>query len=906
MPELTFKSAGISSREIDLSGPTGVQPVGTPAGVIGTSNRGPAFVPVMLANTADFYARFGYTDGEKFGPIAVVEWLRYTKAVTFTRVLGAGNGKKATTSGDNAGRVENSGFVVGAQQVQDNGKLGHNVYANQGGQGQGRLYFLGALMLQAADATLFTDAGMPSDADIDSSTPRAHPIIRGVIMAASGVVPTLSGSTYQNAGAPSSTAHSAQASNGGGLRGGMTGTVNIGDAKQEFVMLMNGHNGLDGVPLVITASFDIDQANYIGNVLNTDPAQIEQKGHYLYAHWPIHSVQAVITGSGILSPSGSINSGLDVTKYQDAAFLVTSSLSRNQGNSVVPNYENWEYRYKAPKSSWVISQKFGGKAKNLFRLHSRDDGCYACTKVKFSIENIANSQNDTYEYGKFDLVVRDFDDTDSNKIVLEQFRGVSLDPTSDRYAARVIGDSYTYYDFDKKQGAQKLVTKGVHSNKSSYVRIEMNSAVDDAEVDATALPVGFRGPWHLITSGTSHLTTISSGTVGSFSSHVTGANHYQRLGPSQGLGIGQAEVYKRSVVPPVPFREHLKTGESPKEILNKGFYWGVQWEIKKTLTEPNGSTEVDPSIEAWTKWFPDFATSWQTSWVGDNEGTADSLGTTYDADIFHNNMFTLENILVRTGSNNVADAKEWLSASYVRKGGITSNATNKTRALSVSKDFGDLSVRPYCKFNFFWQGGWDGLNIFNRDSHQMLNAAALREMGEAAQGETNASTIASFRKAVDIMSERDDVDIKLLAIPGMRSTSITDYAIDAVEDRFDALYIMDIEERDTENNVVTSSADQKIGVQYTANRLSSRGLDTSFAAAYFPDVIVKDPIVGSNVRVPPSVAVLGAFALNDAVAHPWFAAAGFTRGALESTSEAAVNLSIEQILILYIQQILIR
>ena len=44
-------------------------------------------------------------------------------------------------------------------------------------------------------------------------------------------------------------------------------------------------------------------------------------------------------------------------------------------------------------------------------------------------------------------------------------------------------------------------------------------------------------------------------------------------------------------------------------------------------------------------------------------------------------------------------------------------------------------------------------------------------------------------------------------------------------------------------------------------------------------------------RVPPSVAVLGAFAYNDAVAFPWFAPAGYARGALANTSDIAVRLS---------------
>jgi phage tail sheath protein FI len=47
----------------------------------------------------------------------------------------------------------------------------------------------------------------------------------------------------------------------------------------------------------------------------------------------------------------------------------------------------------------------------------------------------------------------------------------------------------------------------------------------------------------------------------------------------------------------------------------------------------------------------------------------------------------------------------------------------------------------------------------------------------------------------------------------------------------------------------------------------------------------------TNVQVPPSVVVLGAMALNDAVAHPWFAPAGFARGSLATVVESAVKLN---------------
>ena len=146
MAELTFKSPGVSTREIDLSGPANVLPQGTPAGVVGTAQKGRAFVPITVATYQDFVAEFGATDGEKFGPLAMYEWFQNARAGTYVRVLGVGDGKKRLDSGDNAGKVNFAGFVAGTEQVQANGNLGPNPYAgtNPGDYegALGRTYFL--------------------------------------------------------------------------------------------------------------------------------------------------------------------------------------------------------------------------------------------------------------------------------------------------------------------------------------------------------------------------------------------------------------------------------------------------------------------------------------------------------------------------------------------------------------------------------------------------------------------------------------------------------------------------------------------------------------------------------------------------------------------------------------------
>ena len=159
MAELTFRSAGVSTREIDLSGPTVTGPQGIPAGVIGTSVGGPAFVPVTFANFSEFVSVFGETDGEKFGPLAVNEWLKNARALTYLRVLGVGDGKKRNAT---SGVVTNAGFFVGNDQVQTNGQLGANTYANASDSAsiKGRTYFLGCFMSESNGSTIFSSAGI--------------------------------------------------------------------------------------------------------------------------------------------------------------------------------------------------------------------------------------------------------------------------------------------------------------------------------------------------------------------------------------------------------------------------------------------------------------------------------------------------------------------------------------------------------------------------------------------------------------------------------------------------------------------------------------------------------------------------------------------------------------------------
>ena len=111
MAEQTFRSPGFYEREIDLS-ERSEEVVGVPAGVIGTSEVGPAFIPVTIGSINDFVNRFGELDRTKFAPYAVNEFLKNRTALTFIRVLGAGANDTSTDieATRAQGTVRNAGF----------------------------------------------------------------------------------------------------------------------------------------------------------------------------------------------------------------------------------------------------------------------------------------------------------------------------------------------------------------------------------------------------------------------------------------------------------------------------------------------------------------------------------------------------------------------------------------------------------------------------------------------------------------------------------------------------------------------------------------------------------------------------------------------------------------------------
>jgi hypothetical protein len=95
-------------------------------------------------------------------------------------------------------------------------------------------------------------------------------------------------------------------------------------------------------------------------------------------------------------------------------------------------------------SPMVVSEVRGGEVSDLFQVITISDGDTANFQVKITVQNI---NLDTME---FDLLVRDFNDTDDNQVVLEKYSRCSMDPNSVGYIGRKIGTSDGEYELRSK------------------------------------------------------------------------------------------------------------------------------------------------------------------------------------------------------------------------------------------------------------------------------------------------------------------------------------------------------------------------------------------------------------------------------------------------------------------------
>ena len=906
MAEQTFRSPGFFDQEIDLSGRV-TAVTGIPAGFVGTAQKGPAFVPVTVGSFADFETKFGSLDPKRFGPYAVEKWLEQRTACTYVRVLGAGANETATHIGNTrtAGIVSNAGFIV-------SGTLDTAAGANGLMSSKGSVQFITA----RHNATAEEANGFPVFTDNDSVvSANDTSLIRGVVLLSSGTrLLTLDNDAFFDVSAATNVA-----------KVGAIGGSSLTQSKYFKIILSSSEGKTFGSDetfaglRILSASLDPNDGAYIGKILNTDPLRFQEEQHLLYADFAVeHDLAPVISGEngGVRILSGTQNTSGDDPLANQFEVL----------------FGRFDTRYTTPKTTPFISQPYGKAEFDLFHFECIDDGSYANEKFKISIAGLKASTNEKQPFGSFEVQVRSFEDSDGNSSILERYPNCSLDPKSDRYIARLVGDKKVRFDFDQEDpDERRLVVTGKYPNVSARIRIVMNEQADKGLTPKDALPFGYRG---IPTIKTTDTLTDSPTAPLTVDGTVFGDGSARRLtNGADGLPASS------SIVPPLPFRVKVTKGpvSSSPDFLGKPgddervdgrLYWGVKTNpmplssstdtnlgMTNAALDSNKGAGINPLIRAYTRF------------LGIEK--LDALVTGSGKDVFNNNKFSLSRVALYNHADALTDvttrvtgtAKEHiLEAAYVRNGvpdattytvndGTRSNRITMASLLATSSALFNRFT-GFAKYTNIFYGGFDGVNILDEDQFYFRDRALSADVGgknvtdpviglggdgtapknPAGSGRRN-NQVYSLQKGIDIITNPVTTRINLLAVPGARDSYVTDHASDAVKKYGLAMYVMDIPEYDKDTTRLYDDSANRSDVGKTLSQFESRAIDNNYVATYFPNVNITDDVNNRVVEVPPSIAAVGALGFNDKDKQVWFAPAGFSRGALSFVTNVENRLS---------------
>jgi len=947
MAEQTFRSPGFFEREIDLAARR--QTIsGVPGGVIGTSAKGPAFVPVTVGDFTDFVNRFGGLDPDLPAVYAAFEFLKNKKALTFMRTLGAGGNLTAADRDTTrvSDTVKGAGFrIKGVSASRDRRNITDgNVEAAAPGASKAGLLLHGGVNLITATHDLNVIGksqeareSYPIFVDNESTTTSAvsTQLLRGVVYTASGYRLTCMGVSDTHTETAALVTTDAQAT--------LTSS--------EFRLVIVDSSGV--VLKNTKASLDPEHASYISKVLNTNPHNFLKEKHLLYLDLPVEEEIATVTKAFVTTPSQLAIGGAPFSGDDAKAWSVMGRL---------------DARYATAATPAIISQPFGTQEFNIMHFESLSDGAAGNKDVKISIANIKASLDPKQPYGTFEVQVRKLRDLDTDPEILESYPGCTLDPNSENFIARVIGDYKTHFNFDADlEEERRLIVSGKYPNRSLHVRVVMSDKFERNEVPLESLPFGFRGIPVLKTSDSLTDTalkalTLDGAPLGNILTQAqlnTNATLNTLADSTRIHTMTLVDFEDRAsatlnspIYPPLPLRYKITRGLMPAastidaasdpsgnpaltEKVDAKLYWGMKSErmprtgqIANAARNPNVGAMFNELITGYTKF----------------QGLAKTgaLLTGSAVDEFNSNKFTLARVAlnhVGSSSSKVAEyvtgsAKEhMLEAVYMRNAVVDSGDYRVTDGaygarVTMATLLNSSSVKfnrfvAYNKFTLPLCGGFDGLNILDKDMSLMndrssstdapvgFEGKASKEFNDAFAVNTglnagspgagqNNSAVISYRQAVSIMTDPMSVRHNILAIPGIRDSFIADFASEKVKDYSLALYLMDIPGYSedatrlfgTEDRTAFGKLSKSVpDVRETSEQLSSRVIDSNYSATYFPDVIIADDANSTQVKLPASVAAMKALAFSDSVSFPWFAPAGFNRGALDNVTSVDVRLT---------------
>jgi len=797
-----FISPGIRIEEIDRSQIPAEEPA-IGACVIGRSRRGPAFTPTEVRSFSDFVSTFGEpVDGGQGGDVwregnytspmyatyAAQSWLRNGESLTFVRTLGV-----ESTSAETAGKA---GWQVG-NIADDTNPVG----------GAGGAFAL--MTWTSGSANSITGS------------------VAAIWYLATGSI-TLTGDPAGNLTSNTSTSE-----------------VYVSDANGRFTAKFNGatvasHN----LPTSnFTFSLVKNNSDFIRKVFNTNPTLIGRQSDFDPVNYFLgETFENSITGAMGVNTSGRMYGmivGLGDTGKGGSDFR-KGALDQNAS---------------VPKSGWILSQDLSsetgsfstdmtaninsGRVKKLFRLVGLNDGQYIQENIKLSIENIRPPVlADVDPYYKFNVVLRQLGDTDTDKKIIESFLDCDLNKNSDNYLLRKIGTKFVEYE----ESTNRNIEKGEYENRSKYCRVEVNAEYADG-FDANLIPYGVTGP-------TRFKPVAFAAGLEAAATQPDGGQKFVLVGTSM-PGSGQAgATVSNETSGTLLCRFPAPVTRSQAELATVGAFRQANFGV--SVRDDNSNLVREDVIDI-SRMKP-----------------VDVLGYQSSSYLDFSFITSLDNIKYNNATSTVAGTSSILvhDASARHDGASLSAKSGSNHVLQQATGGPGLTTL------FF--GGTDGFDVTKSDPLAPGLVTPSNKEGS--------SEYFTFERAINTVKNPEEVSYNVIAVPGMTNTSLVTKLVDNTAERADALavveyvggYVPPADFRYTSNSETNGSVSTFI------TKRKSVGTNSSYAATYFPWVKIRDNINSTDVFVPPTVAALGAMSYTDRVQAPWFAPAGFNRGGLSS------------------------
>jgi hypothetical protein len=491
-------------------------------------------------------------------------------------------------------------------------------------------------------------------------------------------------------------------------------------------------------------------------------------------------------------------------------------------------------QYQSPSTPFLVSELRGNQVFRLFKFISISDGNSANTEVKVSIANLS------FNNMTFDVLVRNFFDTDANPVVIEKFTNCNMDPNSNNFVAKKIGSS-----------------NGEYALLSKYVMIELS---DEAPIDA--IPCGFYG--------------------------YTQREYANDLNPSPVPQFKTKYYFPGETIANPPFG--AATGgsnavESPGDIVRRAYLgFSTQFGIDESFLSYKGKqTPLD--------WVNTPVPIEGAAWNYVSKGFHMDSGATVVT--ISNNALTSGQTAFECGTAEFRNDPETQENPYyfIYSRKFTVCLAGGFDGWDIYREFRTNEDRFQLGATGFLAGASPSTRYPNATGQGLFKRIVVQNN---TQDFANTDYYA-YLLGILTFSNPEATNINVFAtasIDYVYNSNLVEGAIDMVQfQRADSVYITTTPDYNMYTPDSTNPQDI-IYPQEAVDNLDNSGIDSNYTATYYPWILTRDTVNNTQIYLPPTGEVCRNLALTDNIAFPWFASAGYTRGLVNSI-KARVKLTQE-------------